>query len=382
MRALIVMPLATQRGGSEVVLQQLLEFRDDAALEPTVAFLQPGPMLDWCHEHGVPALMIDAGRLRQLRRFGRTVGALVRVARQTRAEVVIGWMAKGQLYGGVAAAAARLPSVWLQPGVPFMLDPRDRAATLLPARLIVTPSRGVDAAQRRLWPLRPTAVINPAVDAERFDAGRIGDQRATRRRLGLPEDGPIYGSVGRLDRWKGFHFLLDAVPEVAKSHPDATLVLVGGRHDLNPTYADELADQARRLGRDGRVLLVGQQSNPEDWMQAMDIFCHTSANEPFGLVVIEAMALGKAVVASAEGGPTEVITPGVDGLLWPHGDTRALAAAIVRLLDDEQLRVSLGQAARRRAQDFGVRRSARQFRAVLAAAVAAEPARPARRPGA
>jgi hypothetical protein len=104
-------------------------------------------------------------------------------------------------------------------------------------------------------------------------------------------------------------------------------------------------------------------------MQAMDVFCHTSANEPFGLVVIEAMALGKPVVASAEGGPTEVITPGVDGLLSPYGDERALAAAIVRLLGDEQLRVSLGFAAKRRAQDFCVRPSARQFGAAVARAV-------------
>jgi glycosyltransferase involved in cell wall biosynthesis len=369
LRALIVMPLATQRGGSEVVLQQLLEFRRDAGIEPTVAFLQSGPMVDWCRERGVSALVIDAGRLRQARRFGRTVRALVGVARRTQAEVLIGWMAKGQLYGGLAAAAARLPSIWLQPGVPVARDPLDRAATLLPARLIVTPSRGVEAAQRKLWPRRATAVVNPAVDTDRFDAGRIGDVRDTRRRLGLPEDGPIFGSVGRLDPWKGFHVLLDAVPEVAKSQPDATLVLVGGRHEFNPAYADELADQARRLGRDGRVRLVGQQSNPEDWMQAMDVFCHTSANEPFGLVVIEAMALGKPVVASGEGGPTEVITPGVDGLLSPYGDARALAAAIVRLLEDERLRVSLGRAARRRAHDFGVRQAAQRFGLVVAEAV-------------
>jgi hypothetical protein len=369
LRALIVMPLATQRGGSEVVLQQLLEFRQEARLEPTVAFLEPGPMVEWCRERGARALVIDAGRLRQPLGIVRTVRALSRVARQTSSHIVIGWMAKGQLYGGLAALATRLPSVWLQSGLPSRLAPLDRAATLLPARVVVTQSHNVERAQRKLWPRRPIAVVYPAVDTRRFDADLIGDPRATRRRLGLPADAPIFGSVGRLDRWKGFHILLDSVPDVVKRRPDAMLLLVGGRHEFDPSYADELADQARRLGPAGRILLVGHQPNPEDWMQAMDVFCHTSENEPFGMVVIEAMALGKAVVASAEGGPTEVITPGVDGLLSPYGDHRALTTAILRLLDDGQLRLTLGQAAKRRAQDFTVEQFARQFGGAIADAV-------------
>jgi len=369
LRALIVMPLGTQRGGCEVMLQQLLEYREKAGLEPTVAFLERGPMVDWCGRHGVRAVTIDAGRLRQPRMFGRTVRALIQTAARTRSEVVIGWMAKGQVYAGVTAAGARLPSVWLQPGRPTAVSPLDRAATLLPASLVVTLSRGVERAQSELWPRRPIALVYPAVDTSRFDVRRIGDQGATRRRLGLPEDVPIFGSVGRLDRWKGFHVLVDAVPEVVKFHPDAMLVLVGGPHEFDPSYADELGDQVGRLGLRGHVLLVGQQPNPEEWMQAMDVFCHTSENEPFGIVVIEAMALGKAVVASAEGGPTEIITPGVDGLLSPYGNERALSDAIVRLLDDSELRRRVGAAAQRRAADFTVQAYARRFGDVVADAV-------------
>jgi glycosyltransferase involved in cell wall biosynthesis len=283
--------------------------------------------------------------------------------------VVISWMAKGQVYGGLAAAGARLPSVWLQPAGPSRLAPIDRAATLLPARLVITVSRCTDRAQRRLVPRRPTAVIYPAVDTGRFDAGRIGDERTVRRRLGLPEDSLVFGSVGRLNSWKGFHVLLDAAAHVLKRHPQATFVLVGGVHDLEPEYAEQLHDQARRLGYNGRVRLVGQQPNPEEWIQAMDVFVHTSRNEPFGMVVIEAMALGKAVVAGDEGGPTEVITPGVDGLLSPYGDAESLAAAILRLLDDGRLRNDVGLAAKRRAQDFTVQEFARQFGAAVSHAI-------------
>jgi glycosyltransferase involved in cell wall biosynthesis len=301
--------------------------------------------------------------------LGLTVRSLVSLAHECGAEVLIGWMAKGQIYGGLAAVVARLPSVWLQPGLPSRSAPIDAVATLLPARLVVTVSRTVDQAQHRMVPGRRTAVVYPAVDTHRFDSGRIGDVRATRRRLGLPDNAPVFGAAGRLDRWKGFHVLLDAVPAVLERHPDATLVLVGGPHDLDPSYASELEQQASRLGLDGQVRLVGRQSNPEEWMQAMDVFVHTSDNEPFGMVVIEAMALGKPVIASAQGGPTEVITPGVDGFLSPFGDHRALAGAIIRLLDDKDLRASVGRAALDRAQDFTVEAFARQFGTAIAGAV-------------
>jgi glycosyltransferase involved in cell wall biosynthesis len=106
-------------------------------------------------------------------------------------------------------------------------------------------------------------------------------------------------------------------------------------------------------------------------MHAMDVFVHTSRFEPFGMVVIEAMALGKPVVASAEGGPTEVITPGVDGLLSPYGDPQALAASILRYLDDGELRRSIGRAAALRAGNFTVQQFARQFGSAVAEAASA-----------
>src|SRR5262249_44155676 len=146
--------------------------------------------------------------------LGRAVRALVRVVSDTDSQVVIGWMPKGQVYGGLAATGAGVPCVWLQPETPTKAAPVHRAATLLPARLVITVSRGVDLAQRRLLPLRPTTVVYPAVDTVRFDSRRIGDKRAVRRRLGLSEDSAIFGSVGRLNSWKGFHILLDAAPQV------------------------------------------------------------------------------------------------------------------------------------------------------------------------
>jgi glycosyltransferase involved in cell wall biosynthesis len=87
-------------------------------------------------------------------------------------------------------------------------------------------------------------------------------------------------------------------------------------------------------------------------MDRMDVVVHASDNEPFGLVVIEAMLRGRPVVAGAEGGPSEIVTPEVDGLLVGYGDAAGLATAVCRYLGDEALARRLGEQARRRAGEF------------------------------
>lgn len=116
-----------------------------------------------------------------------------------------------------------------------------------------------------------------------------------------------------------------------------------------------------RLGLGDVVIFAGFQVDASRWMQAMDIIVHASDREPFGIVVIEAMALGKPVVAGAAGGPAEVITPGVDGLLAPFGDAKALAQALLRYLDDPALAARCAVGAARRARDFSATRYASAF---------------------
>jgi glycosyltransferase involved in cell wall biosynthesis len=100
-------------------------------------------------------------------------------------------------------------------------------------------------------------------------------------------------------------------------------------------------------------------------MQAMDVVVHASDSEPFGIVIVEGMALGKPVVAGDKGGPTEIIEPGVTGLLTPYGDSAALAAAINRYLDDPAFAARIGTAARNRAQLFSVDNYARNVVAAI-----------------
>jgi glycosyltransferase involved in cell wall biosynthesis len=278
-----------------------------------------------------------------------------------RAHLVCGWMATAHLYGSLAARVARRPSLWYQLGIPAANSWLDRAATLLPSCGVVTCSRAGAQAQTRLRPRRPTRVVYPGVEIGRFDPASLPSPREARRRLGLPETGPLIGIVGRLQRWKGMHVLVEAMPRVLRSYPNASCVLVGGAHAQEPDYPRVLGRSIAERGLGDRVLLTGLQPNVPEWMQAMDVVVHASDREPFGIVILEAMALGKPVVAGDAGGPREIVTEGETGLLTPYGNAEALASAILRYLDDPAFARQVGSAAREHARTFSTECYARSF---------------------
>lgn len=267
--------------------------------------------------------------------------------------------------GGPAAVLAGLPSLWYQLETPYEKNLLVQMVTFLPARAVVTLSKAGKEAQSQIWPQRPTPLVYPGVALDRFDPYTLPTPMEVRRKLGLPSDGPLIGIVGRLQRWKGIHVLVEAMPKVLQRYPNAHCLVVGGKHDLEADYVDYLEEQITSLGLGGQVILAGLQHNVPEWMQAMDVFVHASDREPFGIVIIEAMALGKSVIAGDAGGPTEIITDGGDGLLTPYGDADALASAILRYLDDQEFARSLGAAARQRALNFSTQLYAQNFVKVI-----------------
>jgi glycosyltransferase involved in cell wall biosynthesis len=365
MTVVVVMPLAEQRGGAESSLRQLVLHGRGHEVRWVVVLLEDGPMMGELRDLGATVVVVQAGRLRHAHRFIVTIARIARIARRERAALILGWMSKGHVYGGPAALIAQLPAAWCQLGTPERRDRLARLATLLPARGIITVSRAAASAQAAIWPARPQRLVYPGAELDQFDASRLPTPAALRRALGLPSDARLIGMVGRLQRWKGIHVLVDAMALLRKSHSDIHCVIVGGTHDLEPEYLGEVERQVAALGLAPHVTFAGFQANVPDWMHAMDIVVHAADNEPFGIVVIEAMALGKAVIAGAEGGPCEIITHGVDGLLVPYGDSAALAESLRICLVDPAFAARLGDAARRRARDFSASRYAENVIAAL-----------------
>ncbi len=185
------------------------------------------------------------------------------------------------------------------------------------------------------------------VDADHVDvaAARAGRDRV-RKEFGLA--GPTIGVVGRLSPEKGHRYLLEAVPEILEHVPAARVLVVG-----DGALRQELVELASRLGIQEKVVWMGRRPHDEvlRLYAAMDILALPSLREGFGLVAAEAMALGIPVVASAVQGLEEVVLKETTGLLVPPGDSRQLAAAVVRVLKAPSVAERLGSAAEARVRE-------------------------------
>ncbi|HEY8106836.1 MAG TPA: glycosyltransferase [Gemmatimonadales bacterium] len=188
------------------------------------------------------------------------------------------------------------------------------------------------------------AVIPPGIDLRRFDRARADAAAIAGFRRGASR---VVGTVGRLADQKALHVLLEATPRLLADDP-GTRVLIVGDGPRRPA----LERQARRLGVDGAVVFAGYQTDVVPAYAAMDVFVLPSRYEGFGIVFLEAMALGVPVVGTRVVGSEDAVVDGVTGLLVPHGDAPALAAAVLRLFADAALREAIrAQAARKVAQD-------------------------------
>jgi glycosyltransferase involved in cell wall biosynthesis len=361
MKIAIVMPLSEQRGGSELLLCQLMQYGKNRNVDWVAIFLEDGSMVKQFRSSGIETYFVTAGRLREFHRFILTVNRIATITKNSGAVLLFSWMGKAHLYSSLAAMIAGVPTLWYQHGVPSLPSWMDRIVTMLPTSGVLCCSKIGAIAQARLQPSRPVRVVYPSVDLERFDARRLLSVDEIRYKLDLPNKGPLIGIVGRLQQWKGMHTLVEAMPQVLKHYPDAHCILVGGKHDLEPAYEDYLKAQIKELKLDSRVILTGLQANVPEWMQAMDIIVHASNNEPFGIVIIEAMALGKPIIAGNVGGPTEIVQNGINGILTPYGNSDVLAHAILQYLDDPEFAHHLGVSARTRALDFSAHDYANKF---------------------
>jgi glycosyltransferase involved in cell wall biosynthesis len=359
-KIMVLMPLAVQRGGGELMFLDLIEHGRDLDVDWFVVFTSDGPMVETVRNWGVEAVVVPAGRIRQPHRVVSTVIKLRRLIRQSGADTVISWIAKTHLYGGLAAVLADIPSIWYQLGLPDPPSMQERLATVVPASGILTCSETARLAQQKVWPHRAVRAVNPGVRLDHFDPDKLPSPLECRRQLGLPPRGPLIGIVGRLQRWKGMHYLIEAMPAVLRDHPDAHCVIVGGKHEYEPNYPDSLRRQVAEADLQRHITFAGMQHNIPTWMQAMDVIVHASDKEPFGIVVVEAMAMAKPVAATNTAGPAEIISHGIDGWLWTPGDARSLSSAILKLLGDRDLRQAIGHAARHKAAAFSSRTFARR----------------------
>jgi len=275
-------------------------------------------------------------------------------------------------------AVHAIPAAWLA-GVPSVWHVRNRARNFgrVGAWLVRRAARILCVSESIAEPFRTAfpdaaekiAVVPEGIEPSLYAVPEAG--RDFRSALGLGSGERLIGTVGRLTPWKGQDDLLRAAALVAREHPEARFLVVGdcisspAERAADVAFRDRLRALADELGIADRVRFLGYREDVAAVMNALDVFVLPSHDEPFGIVVLEAMAAGRPIVATRAGGVPETVRDGSEALLVPWGHPASLAAAVARLLADEALAARLSRAARERvAAEFPLWRVAARMREI------------------
>jgi glycosyltransferase involved in cell wall biosynthesis len=194
--------------------------------------------------------------------------------------------------------------------------------------------------------IRPEKIhtLYNAVDADYFDPDKMLDtHQSVRPQFGIPSTAPLVGIAARMNPWKGQRELIGAVSLLKETHPDLHVIILGS--DV-PEFRADCEERARAGGIADRVHFGGYQKDVRPFLHEIDIFALPSHGEPFGLAVVEAMAMRKPAIACDDGAGPEIITHAKDGWLVKPRSNEAVATALAALLGSPELRRQLGERAR------------------------------------
>jgi glycosyltransferase involved in cell wall biosynthesis len=292
----------------------------------------------------------------------RALWSLYRLFRTERPDIVHSRTAKARFLAPVAARLARVPTV-VQTIHGFSFNNEiDRhkwlyvrlerlAARCCHCNVVVSEADMEEGLRRRIFTRAKVTMIRSGVDLRKM-RGADADRVATLRAQYEIPGGGILTLVGRLSPPKTPEVFVDAAVRVVESHPDARLLLVGDGAKRAAVEA-----QIERLGLHGNVLLLGLRSDVPELVAASDVVVHSSTHEGLPKTVLEGIAAGKPVIATAVGGVPAVLVDGVSGLLVEPLDPEGLAAAMTRLLDDQAMGERLASAAAERLPEFSLDRT-------------------------
>jgi glycosyltransferase involved in cell wall biosynthesis len=299
-----------------------------------------GPFVDTLRAEGFPVALADLNRAFRARAAGRLRG-LLRGADLLHTHTLASANALSALASPVPVVRHLHIENHFRPATEPLLRRLDNRTARRCAALIAVSEDTRRTYLRQGYPDRIELVYN-GVEPD----GAEPDE-TLRAELGIPNGAPLLGEIARLCDVKGQRELIEALPAI----PDARLVLFGRDLEQGGAFQDGLERDAERLGVRDRVVFAGHRDDAAQRLGELDLFVLPSWTEGLPLVVLEAMARRRAVVATPVGGTPEVVADGETGVLVPPRDPEALAAAIRELLADPERRRRMGEAGYRRAAE-------------------------------
>jgi len=328
-------------GGAERIVLQTVQRHDRKAFRSYIVSLRArGSLSPEAERSGVEVIHLGMGR----RPGPGTIWRLARLFRDRNVDIAHAYLYDASIATRIAGRLARVPVVVTSTRASLSYLPRlawwlDRATARWCQRIIAV-SRGTAefVVEREGIPRDKVVVIPNGVDLERF---RPGDRVRARTHLGVSVDAFVLACVGRLHPQKGHRYLFEAIAAV-HGRTREFICLIAGDGPLRRA----LEAEARRLGLGMVCRFLGVQDPIQPLYNAADVTVLASLYEGMPNVVLEAMAMGCPVIATAVEGSVELVQTGVTGLLVPPADAHALGLALLELAGDPQRRSAMGRAAR------------------------------------
>ncbi|MEA3212763.1 MAG: hypothetical protein QOE70_5820 [Chthoniobacter sp.] len=329
--------LAERAAGLPVVEIQKRGLLDGAAIRTVVGLLKSGA-IDLVHAHNGRTALLAA--------------VAVKLAGRGRAVATQHFLEPAHvLRRGVKAFVSRTAHRWVNRQTSHFIAISEAAKAGMLARGQATPAQ---------ISVVPNGMPLP-------ELARLASPQTIRAELGIAPDAILIVAVARLEREKSLETLVAAMRTVGAAEPAAVCVIAG-----DGTQKETLLAQIANGGMAGRVKLIGFRSDALALMNAGDVFVLPSAVESFGLVLIEAMSVGKPVIATRSGGPLEIVVDGETGLFVTPAAAEEMGRAILSLVRDANLRRRMGAAGRARfLENFTVERMTRATIAAYEKALAA-----------
>lgn len=329
-----VSPVA-EAGGAESLLVDVLAGLSKRGVGVRLVALGEGPLAQLARSRGVQVVAGPALSFRHPRSIVACAAVVRRVTAAARPDVVFASHPKGQVIAHLACVGESVTHVTQVYDPPSRRSVSTWLAARLPGlRLAITEETAASyrVLNRRLSPV----VIPPGIDGRRLrHEAESGDPDAAWSQAGLGGPGPRIVMVGRLQRFKGHFDFLSAAALVVRERPDARFLIVGPDSPIEKGLRKELQSTIEARGLCGSVALSGRLSGADlaATVSNATLLVHPAHREPFGLAVVEALALGTPVVAYATNGPTKILAFG-GGALVPPQDVPGLAAAVLRSIND------------------------------------------------
>jgi glycosyltransferase involved in cell wall biosynthesis len=330
-------------GGEHSFLSLLANLRD--SWHPLAVVPSPGDLSVALETAAVPIDCIPLPRIHPLNlsKMLKTLKALAELCKRYKPALIYANGSRAAFYSGLLKLTYKVPVIWH-----CRVAQKD---PLLDALLQFFSDRIIANSQATAARFRAKRQGKIRVIYNGLDIAHLRDHTVCRPH-GLEDEWEIILVIARVSKWKRHDLILYAFETIADQIPNAHLVCVGARDPFESSWWDHLQLTTTKSRYSDRIHWIGQVDDVRPWYRAADVMVLASDNEPFGRVIVEAMACNVPVIATRTGGVPEIIRHGRDGLLVSPENDRELAGAIAKVLNEADLRNRLVRHGRQRAEMF------------------------------